>query len=266
MLVELFEPRDKAGTVRVTYNDVEIVSYGFLAGQPPRFSFGTPNKTGVAKVFLIVDGVETLVGEGQYTWEDGVLVKSKEQLYPKETIISGKKRIKQLQVEQRAGLRIVRSLAETLTKQLQKAIHPILSLGAVSSILSNLESSSSAALLMCEKVGNDPDKAGVDETVLAFLASAEGEDLARKRDGLRRALARAIEEWEDGRALARAQVDSYHPSELTVRDRAMSFEFTALLRQAEALDHTIDALLASNQLQFWVEADGSFHFSGQTKE
>ena len=61
MLVELFEPRDKAGTIRVTYNDVEIVSYGFLAGQPPRFSFGTPNKTGVAKVFLIVDGVETLV-------------------------------------------------------------------------------------------------------------------------------------------------------------------------------------------------------------
>jgi hypothetical protein len=265
MLVELFEPRDKAGTVRVTYNDVELVSYGFLAGSPPRFSFGTPNKTGVAKVFLVVDGVETLVGEGNYTWEDGVLVSSSEQLYPQESIISVKKRIKQLQSEQRAAMRIVRSLAETLKKQLNKAVHPLISAGAVSTILETVETASSAVATMCERVGNDPNKMD-DAKLIAFLGSSEGEELARTRDNMRKTLARAIESWDDDRAVARAQVEAYHPSALTVRDRSMSFEFTALLRQAEALDHTLDALLASNSIQCWFDADGTYNFVGQAQE
>ncbi len=262
MLVELFEPRDKPGNVRVTYNDVQLVSYGFLAGSPPRFSFGTPNKTGVAKVFLEVDGVETLVGEGTYTWEDGVLVSSKEKLYPQETVISVKKRIKQLQSEHRAAMRIVRSLAETLKKQLNKAVHPVISSGAVSTILETVETASSAVTTMCARLGNDPDKAQ-DAQLIAFLGSPEGEDLARTRENMRKKLGQAIESWDDGHAVVRAQVEAYQPSVLTIRDRTMLFEFTALLRQAEALDHTLDALLASNSIQCWFDVDGSYHFAGQ---
>jgi hypothetical protein len=265
MLVELFEPRDKAGTVRVTYNDVELVSYAFLAGSPPRFSFGTPNKTGVAKVFLIVDGVETLVGEGHYTWEDGVLVQSKEQLYPKQQIISAKKRIKQLHAEQRAAMRIVKLLAQTLSKQLSKAIHPVISQGAVSEILDAVQTSASVVTTMCNRVGNDPDKVA-DETLIGFLKSDEGKQLAFTRDSMRRKLRRAIESWDDGLALARGQIESYEPTALTVRDRALCFEFTALLRQAEALDNTIEGLLYSNQIQVWFDKDGNYHFTGQVEE
>lgn len=161
-------------------------------------------------------------------------------------------------------MRILKSMGALLSAQLNKAVHPLLSIGEVRNTLADAEAASHIVLSMCERVGNDPANAK-DETIVGLLGSTEGEQMAREYLRLKKVLDQRVLSWDDGRALGRGQVEAYEPTPLVVRDRGVAFEFSAFLRHAEALSETLDALKTANQLQFWIH-DGKYQYAGQPEE
>jgi tetratricopeptide (TPR) repeat protein len=71
MRVELITPLEKPAKIRVTYNDTELFTNEFAAGDTPKLAFETPQESGRAKAYLLVDGEEErLVGLATYYFDD----------------------------------------------------------------------------------------------------------------------------------------------------------------------------------------------------
>ncbi len=180
-------------------------------------------------------------------------------------MISSKSRIKQLHTEKRASIGILTSLGELLSAQLTGTIHPLISIGDVNKTLTEVAEAARIVDTLCARVGNDPDTAN-DETILALLGSAEGEQMARQFVRLKRFAETRVFSWDEGRDLGRAQIETYEPTPLVVHDRGVAFEYHAFLRHTEAVYETFNALLGANQLQFWVGPDGKYQYTGQPDE
>lgn len=71
MRVELLTPLEKPAKIRVTYNDKELFTREFAAGETPQLAFETPQESGHAKAYLLVDGEkERPVGMASYYFDD----------------------------------------------------------------------------------------------------------------------------------------------------------------------------------------------------
>jgi hypothetical protein len=157
-------------------------------------------------------------------------------------------------------MRILKRMSSLLEKQLTKAVHPIISLRAVQTLVTTIEAMELAAAGLCDKVGlisSDEDAA-----MIAFYEQPETEKTGREFDRLRKALELAVEQWDDNTRLSRQQIEAYEPTALNLRDRAMTHQFIALTRQVEAHKENLHALLYAHYLQFWVW-DDKFQYSGQ---
>lgn len=70
MRVELFDPLQIDAKIRVTYNGKELHTEHFAAGTTPKLDIATPQESGRAVATLIVEDVETPIGQAVYTFKD----------------------------------------------------------------------------------------------------------------------------------------------------------------------------------------------------
>jgi len=176
-------------------------------------------------------------------------------------MIQQKSKIRQVNAQLAASLRILKRIQAPLVKQLSRTVHPIMSMGDITGLISLVESREKAIRALCEKVG--PIASSDDEAaIIAALSSSEGEQLARESIRLDKAISAHTVKWDEGRDLARRQIEHYEPTPLTLRDRTMAFQYTTLCRHAEAHNELLDALLYGYYLQFWVWGD-VFQYAGQ---
>lgn len=70
MRVELFDPLHIDAKIRVTYNGKELHTQDFAAGTIPKLDIQTPKESGRAVATLVVEDVETPIGEAVYTFKD----------------------------------------------------------------------------------------------------------------------------------------------------------------------------------------------------
>lgn len=67
MKVELMSPLKEDATIRITYNDKEIFSKEYKAGETPKVEIETPDEPGVAKTTLIIGDKEIPMGTCTYS-------------------------------------------------------------------------------------------------------------------------------------------------------------------------------------------------------
>lgn len=88
MRVELFDPLHIDAKIRVTYNGKELLTQHFAAGTTPKLDVETPKESGRAVATLIVDDVETPIGQAVYTFKDvtgaNLILEDADELYKKQ--------------------------------------------------------------------------------------------------------------------------------------------------------------------------------------
>jgi len=170
-------------------------------------------------------------------------------------------KIRQVNTQLTASLRILKRTEALLVKQLSRTVHPIMSMGDVKGLVSLVESREKAVRALCDKLGPNV-TSDDDAAIVAVLGSPEGEQLARESIRLEKAITAHIAKWDEGRSLSRQQIEQYEPTALTLRDRTMAFTYSALCRQVESHNDLLHAAQYAHFLQFWVW-DDVYQYAGQ---
>jgi len=175
-------------------------------------------------------------------------------------MISEKTRLKRLVADKRTHHALLASMSALLCDQLGSEVHPLFSRADVDAIVTTCNDLVQRVDTLCERAGFEPS----DEKIVEVLGSADGEKLAREAWTLSRKLATLVEAWDDSHVGGLVQLEATRATPQVVRQRSLAHQFTALCRQAEALDEAVHAVQAQHYLQFWVW-NGEYDYAGKPK-
>lgn len=176
-------------------------------------------------------------------------------------MISKKARLKQLTSERKAGLKLLNSMVRALKNQLKSTGHPFIEETLVESVAVKVRSLVELSEVL---TGGLPEKIE-DEHIVNLLGSQEGEKTARSILTLRNEVNRLIESWHDSNRAQIATLEMAEATEEVLARRSMTYLFTGISRQAEAVIDTNWSIIELHYLQFWVW-DDVFDYSGSSEK